>query len=295
VKVSDALKFDWIRKLGSELKGVMRGVMAVNFATYRAVIRLESALPSHLERRLIEDPMILEDPIGRIAPVHLQFITSWDAFNAVLEARFHDRQGYSKIKQRKYGLQLSNTGKEIEQSRPWHCAFSPGQRIEMSFIFSRDNEVACERSKTTCPGCHTPSDYSNDADTQCKNCQMWFRRITLFHDDEPQLQAHMQRSILQLNATNTIKRKRSLSNTSEDEEEDVANFKRVRLVSKIKRASKHEEYATAVWQTRKVLMRPSGFDYQMNEEKPRKKPVKLLARAYRGSQCRCLKLPMVLR
>jgi hypothetical protein len=34
VKVSEALKFDWILKLGSELKDMMQGVMAVNFATY---------------------------------------------------------------------------------------------------------------------------------------------------------------------------------------------------------------------------------------------------------------------
>ena len=78
---------------------LMRSAMMVNFATYRAVIRLQNTLPSHLDRSLIEDPMILEDPIGRIAPVHLQFITSWDAFHSVLEIRFQNMPGYSILKQ----------------------------------------------------------------------------------------------------------------------------------------------------------------------------------------------------
>jgi hypothetical protein len=65
---------------------------------------------------LIEEPFILEDPIGRPAPVHLQFITSWDAFNAVLEIRFRSVQGHRKIVQKEYGLQEEVTGREINQS-----------------------------------------------------------------------------------------------------------------------------------------------------------------------------------
>lgn len=103
-KVSEALKLDWILKLGSELKGMIQDVMAVNFATYRAVARLETAFPGYLEQGLIEEPMILDDPIGRVAPVHLRFITSWDTYNSVLEGRFHNRHGYLKMKQREYAL-----------------------------------------------------------------------------------------------------------------------------------------------------------------------------------------------
>jgi len=242
-KVSEALKFDRIRQLGAELKGLMRGVMAVNFATYRAVIRLESALPSHLERRLIEDPVILEDPIGRIAPVHPQFITSWDAFNAVLEGRFHDREGYKKMKQREYGLQIRKTGKEIEQSRPWQSAFSPGQHIEMSFVFNQDD--VGESSSAICPGCRTPSSYSNDADIQCTECQMFFRRITVIQDDEssprntPSAEdQHTRDFVLQPEITEAGSRKRTFYEFAEREEEDVRSFKRVRLISKKKSAGR---------------------------------------------------------
>ncbi|KAI4683916.1 uncharacterized protein J4E84_006756 [Alternaria hordeiaustralica] len=136
--VSEALKLDWLRKLGSELKGMIRGAMTINFATYRAIMRLQNSLPSHLERSMFEEPMILDDPMGRIAPVHLQFITSWDAFHAVLEMRFQDMPGQIKMGRRQYALQASGTGREIELSHPWHAAFIPGQRIDMSFIFSQD-------------------------------------------------------------------------------------------------------------------------------------------------------------
>jgi hypothetical protein len=97
-KLSEALRLDWLRQLGSELKTLMHGAIAVNFATYRAVIRLQTSLPSRLERGLIEAPVLLEDLLGRIAPVHLQFVTSWDAFNTVLELRFENIQGHRKMK-----------------------------------------------------------------------------------------------------------------------------------------------------------------------------------------------------
>ncbi|KAF1837793.1 hypothetical protein BDW02DRAFT_466187, partial [Decorospora gaudefroyi] len=137
-KISETLRLDWLRQLGSELKTLMWRAMAVNISTYQAVIRLQTSLPSRLEGGLIEEPVILEDPLGRIAPVHLQFITSWDAFNSVLESRFQNIQGLKKVKQRDYGLQERGTGREIEQSRLWQSAFLPGQRVEMSFIFHLD-------------------------------------------------------------------------------------------------------------------------------------------------------------
>jgi hypothetical protein len=103
-KFSGALRMDWLRQLGSELKGLIQRAFAINFATYHAVISIQRALPSRLERGIVEEPFILEDPIGRIAPVHLQFVTSWDAFNAILEIWCRSLQGLRKILQKYYGL-----------------------------------------------------------------------------------------------------------------------------------------------------------------------------------------------
>jgi hypothetical protein len=183
-KLADALRLDWFRQLGTELKGYMRRIIAMNIATYHAVISIQSALPCRLERGLIEEPFILEDAIGRIAPVHLQFITSWDAFNAVLEIRFQGMQGFQKVKQKQYGLQDKASKRDIEQSRPWQRAFLPGQRIEMSFLFdTQENEDSIYA--VTCPGCRTPSTNPTDAEIQCEKCRMWFQRITILQDVEP--------------------------------------------------------------------------------------------------------------
>ena len=252
-KVSEALKFDRIRQLGAELKGLMRGAMAVNFATYRAVIRLESALPSHLERILIEDPVILEDPIGRIAPVHLQFITSWDAFHSVLDDRFQNVPGESKMRQRKYGLQIGRTGKETMQSQLWQHAFLPGQRVEMSFVF------ADRGAGTTCPGCSTPSNNSTDETIHCAKCQMHFCRIQEVRQEHEQVRSSTQDRRPKMRPFHFVNGKRPPVDLTEYED-DIRNFKRVRLVKEITVVSHSDD---SPYRGRKPNRRPTGGDWAL--------------------------------
>ncbi|MCJ1377618.1 hypothetical protein MMC17_000713 [Xylographa soralifera] len=75
-KIQDALRLDWIRQLGEDLKSFMKSIFSVNVATYKAVVAIQEGLPSRLERMLYQEPFILEDAIGRVAPVHMQFISS---------------------------------------------------------------------------------------------------------------------------------------------------------------------------------------------------------------------------
>jgi hypothetical protein len=125
----------------------------------------------------------LEDAIGRIAPVHLQFVTSWDAFNAVLEIRFRDLQGFKKVKDKQYGLRNKATKRDVEQTRPWQRAFLPGQRIEMSFFFDTQKE-GINVDNVVCPGCQTPTTAPTDAEVQCENCTIYFQRITIIQERE---------------------------------------------------------------------------------------------------------------
>lgn len=246
-KIADALRLDWLRQLGSELKGFMRRIIAMNIATYHAVISIQTALPNHLERGLIEEPFILEDAIGRIAPVHLQFVTSWEAFNAVLQIRFRDLQGFKKVTEKQYGLQDKATGRDIEQTRLWERAFLPGQRVEMSFIFdSVGNEADCGK-KSTCPGCQTTSANPTDIEIQCENCRMWFRRITVLQESEPPPQVPVPRpwkeksefgksgftGVLSGTVSGPVKPgKRRVRPSDLDGEDDLREFKRVRLITK---------------------------------------------------------------
>ncbi|KAI4630176.1 hypothetical protein J4E80_001109 [Alternaria sp. BMP 0032] len=248
IKVSEALKFDWIRQLGCEIKGKMQSVMVINFAIYEAIIRLQESLPRYLERGISEELITLEDPIGRVAPFSLQWITSWDAFHSALDLRFQDMPGQRKMRRRQYALQASGTGREIVLSRPWHAAFRPGQRIEMSFIFNQD--AAGESNITTCPGCHTQSNYSSDAEIECMKCQIRFRRITAIQHDELPLQATASSNnlpkkgpMVPLKAVITAEQEKGQEQgsyaDSEHEEEDITSFKRVRIVSNRKRVGIH--------------------------------------------------------
>lgn len=167
-KVSDALHFDWFRQLGSELKTMMNKIFRTNLATYEAVVSIQRVLPSHLERSMFRDPFILEDAIGRISPVHMDFITSWEAFDAILLLRFQDVQGFKKVQNKEYALQEHATKREIKRTRPWECAFLPGQRIDMSLVFVKKApaEQSEEIPSTSCPNCHAVSDKSQDYEIQ---------------------------------------------------------------------------------------------------------------------------------
>jgi hypothetical protein len=161
-KIADTLRLEWLKQLSGELKSLMVGVFVTNVSTYRAVLALQACLPSRLERVLIQEPFILEDAIGRIFPVHLQFVSSWEAFDAVLELRFQDVQGYLKVRNKEYVLQEHATKRELSRNRPLEVSILPGQRVEMAVIFEKRGEQIL--TQTTCPGCQTPSTQSQNSE-----------------------------------------------------------------------------------------------------------------------------------
>jgi hypothetical protein len=77
----------------------MQRIIAINISTYNTLISIQTTLSSKPERSLLQEPFILEDAIGCIAPVHIQFINSWDAFHAVLIRRCQDIQGFKGLKE----------------------------------------------------------------------------------------------------------------------------------------------------------------------------------------------------
>jgi hypothetical protein len=157
-------RLEWIKKLGSELKRLMLGVIAGNITIYREVVALRSAFSKHVDRPLLEDPFVLEDAIGRVAPVHLRFINSWAAFQAVMEIRFQEKQGLRKIRRKEYALQEIATGREVDLSLAFEDAFLPGQRIAMSFVFKRNSMEQSTQSLAHCPRCNTLSEQSTNVD-----------------------------------------------------------------------------------------------------------------------------------
>jgi len=139
----------------------MHRIITMNIATYNAVIAIQGSLSGGLERSLIQEPFILEDAVGRISPVHLQFINSWEAFDAVLDKRFQSVQGHQKIKNREYTLQEYATRREIRRTRLWEGAFLPGQRVDMSLNFNSDEKAS---GGTSCPSCHRGAEKSQESE-----------------------------------------------------------------------------------------------------------------------------------
>jgi hypothetical protein len=160
--LAGALKLDWLRTLGSELKGLMGRILVMNFAIFRAVLEIRASLPSHLERSLIHEPFLLEDAIGRIAPVHMQFITSWEAFDSVLDVRFRNIPGHPKILSKEYILQDHATRRDISRDGPWEGTFLPGQRVDMSMLFDDTWEDSC----MSCPRCQRDCDSPSQTEVQ---------------------------------------------------------------------------------------------------------------------------------
>ena len=46
--------------------------------TYNAVLDLQARMPAQLDKCWTQDPVILEDALGRVTPFHLEFIDSWE-------------------------------------------------------------------------------------------------------------------------------------------------------------------------------------------------------------------------
>ena len=161
IKILQTLKVDWLRNIGKEIRCFVRKIFFTNVAIYKAILDIRGSLPIQLERCLYQEPFILEDGMGRIAPVHMQFISSWKAFDSVLELRFQGMQGYGMVQEKKYVMQESAAKREIERSRPWEASFLPGQKVVMSMLFDD-----AQGNMTSCPRCQTPSQMSQDSDIQ---------------------------------------------------------------------------------------------------------------------------------
>lgn len=155
--VANILKHQWLKTIGLEAKNLMSRILFMNLAIFRTLLDIRANLPSYLERSLTQEPFILEDALGRISPVHMQFITSWEAFDAVLDQRFRNIPGHSKILSKEYILQDHASRRDIAFHQQWEGTFLPGQRIDMSIVFDNLWEQTL-----SCPRCqHIDGQHSN--------------------------------------------------------------------------------------------------------------------------------------
>lgn len=113
---------------------MMARIWTLNFRSYNILLDLQTRVPREFEPCWIQEPLILTDALGHIAPVHLELVNSWDLWESVLEARFRNIPGERKIKRKEYALQDRFSQQDIQRSASFESCFLPGRRVDMSIV-----------------------------------------------------------------------------------------------------------------------------------------------------------------
>jgi hypothetical protein len=163
IKLATRARKTWFMELGNELKALMLRTMAMNLVIFASVdkvhtsvLELRRALPtSSLVTPLSHERIFyLEDAIGRVSTITLDFITSYDALTAVLQVRFQGMPGSKKVLKKEYALQNRATGKDVDVTQRFEGVFLPGVWYNMSMIFQIvQSEEKEDVEQEACPRC----------------------------------------------------------------------------------------------------------------------------------------------
>lgn len=162
----------YLQSLGAQVLAMVRNIWSINILTYKTILSLQSCLPTHLDRYWSQEPVTLRDALGRVTPVHLDFIETWEAFLSVLEVRFRQLPGHSKIQRREYSLETYQSNQVIDNATAFRRWFLPGQIIDMSMVFDGLSDLV-----VSCPGCECMVSKSHYRTVRCENCGLCYRYI----------------------------------------------------------------------------------------------------------------------
>lgn len=127
----------------------------------RGILHMQASMPPQV---FLQKPVLLLDAFGKVAPFHLDFIDSLDAFVAVLKIRSQhagvQHAGLRKIDNREFYIRDTNRRRKIDVTRPWTSVFRPGQNVDMSMVFRR------RLTPSICPECGCQSDCHEEDEDQ---------------------------------------------------------------------------------------------------------------------------------
>jgi Fungal N-terminal domain of STAND proteins len=133
---------------GKQLFSMTSQVLRTNIQIFQAVMQIQdivTRITGQIER---QQPVFLIDAFGRTSPFYLEFIRSTEAFKAVLMANFREAGAAEKIENNEFAIEDVATQADIDLSKEWTSVFNPGQRVEMSMVFTDFS-----RSQMRCPSC----------------------------------------------------------------------------------------------------------------------------------------------
>ncbi|KAE8441910.1 hypothetical protein EG329_004168 [Mollisiaceae sp. DMI_Dod_QoI] len=134
----------------------------------------QQAAPHGLGTHWQQAPVTLEDALGFMVPIPLELVNTWEMFDIILSKRFEKHPGHEMIQRREYAIEDSSSGHELGRESELLLCVRPGQKIEMTVVFSEKNSAG-----NSCPRCQTEVIGWTDVRIQCRNlsCKMWFHRI----------------------------------------------------------------------------------------------------------------------
>ena len=130
-----------------------RRIICVNVRVFQVVLDIQNHLkniPGQVER---QQPVYLNDALGRYTPFHLEFIRSSEALVSVLSINFKPiGSAAERIQNGDFAIHDTHTKQDIELSRSWEECFAPGQHVEMSIIFDTPKECTnfCPKCQSAC-------------------------------------------------------------------------------------------------------------------------------------------------
>ncbi|PMD50236.1 uncharacterized protein K444DRAFT_262739 [Hyaloscypha bicolor E] len=111
-----------------------------------------------------QEPMTLEDAHGKLIPLPIELVVSWEMFDIILLGHFHFQAlvGEKKVQKREFEIEDSTTRDPLTRKRPWPTFSKPGRKIDMSMIF-KDSGVLVECPNPDCKMLfRTEDDEDND-------------------------------------------------------------------------------------------------------------------------------------
>ncbi|KAK4199820.1 hypothetical protein QBC40DRAFT_265582 [Triangularia verruculosa] len=181
-------KLDFLSGLGVNLQGSASQILTMMFTMSKDLTAMGAVL-LRLERGVNNgEHFVLEDATGRTFPIHLKTITSWEAFEFILNDRFKGRKGERRIRRKMYSLHESASHQEINRSATFEDAFVPYQKVDMSIVCKAPEAPeavgAGDTGLSSCPWCHTVSPGKLGARMQCPTCKKNFTRVVIELDDD---------------------------------------------------------------------------------------------------------------
>ncbi|KAH0561932.1 hypothetical protein GP486_003359 [Trichoglossum hirsutum] len=161
-----------------------------NIAQLRSSFEQQNKIPPQV---MLQRPVQFLDACGRLAPFHLEFINSPEAFLAVLKVRFK-YAGLRKIEKREFELRETGSKRRLDLSAPWDSVFLPGQKVDMSMESHADTAAS-------------------------ENCHMTYRTIEEI-EGRPKKRIRKQKTSTQ-----------QLLTRFEDEGDEIRNFRRVHVIT----------------------------------------------------------------